>query len=69
MEKVREKLVEIYQRAKQPHVLLFGASLLYQCLEAKGYGIQQSTFETAVDVVTFVLFGYTIYKSKENNII
>lgn len=56
-------------RLKQPHVILLIATLLYQLLEVNGLGIDAVVFQDIVDLITFVLFGFTIYKSDKDNII
>ncbi|MFS1514538.1 hypothetical protein VQL36_19225 [Chengkuizengella sp. SCS-71B] len=57
------------ERIKQPHILFMIAALIYQGIEFYGYGIEQDTFQMAVDVITFLLFGVTVYKSDKNKLI
>ena len=45
------------------------AALIYQALEHFGYGIEQNTFQMSVDVITFLLFGVTVYKSDKNKLL
>jgi len=57
------------ERIKQPHILFMIGALIYQALEQFGYGIGQETFQMSVDVITFILFGVTVYKSDKNKLI
>jgi len=56
-------------RIKQPHILIMIAALIYQGLEHFGYGVEQNTFQMSVDLITFLLFGVTLYKSDKNKLI
>lgn len=69
MEKKKFDVQDVITRLKQPHILLLMATLLYQGLEKLGYGIDQATFEMAVDGLTYVLLGVTVYKSNTNKLI
>lgn len=59
----------ILERLKQKHVIATLALLAYQGFEHYGYGIRFELFQTIMDVATYVLLGYTVFKSEKDSFI